>query len=153
VERTVFSHGDGEVTPQQLDFYESAQTLYLPKAKEGAFLEMRLAVSKPEPLRLLLNMTQSYDFGIYQPYLDGVKVGEPLDFYSPEIRNQEYHLLDFWPEAGSHTLRLECVGKNAASTGHYAGLESVRLRERRPRVAQYAHDKAKDWKKEQILYR
>ena len=61
-------------------------------------------------------------------------------------------MLDFWPDPGRYTLRLECVGKNPASQGYYVGLESVRLRERRPRVAEFGHDKDKDWRKEQALY-
>ena len=65
----------------------------------------------------------------------------------------EEHLLDFWPDPGKYTLRLECIGKNQLSTGYYCGLESVRLRERRPRVFQMGWDKDKDWKKNPVLYR
>src|SRR5262249_9629624 len=107
---------------------------------------------KREPLRLLLNMTKSYDFGRYQAFLNGVKLGEPMDLYSARIENEEIHLLDFWPEPGSYTLRLECVGKQAQSSGYYLGVESVRLRERRPRVFDYGHDRNKDWKRNPELY-
>jgi hypothetical protein len=145
-------HGAGSVTKQQLDLYEDAQLLYMPKSQENAWLQIPIEVEKKEPLRLLLNATKSYDFGRYQAYLDGVKVGGPMDFYSTELESQEYHLLDLWPDAGKHVLKLECVGKNPASTGYYLGLESVRLRERRPRVTQMGHDRDKDWKKEPKLY-
>jgi hypothetical protein len=67
--------------------------------------------------------------------------------------NTEFHLLDFWPEPGDYTLRLECVGKHPASQGYFLGLESVRLRERRPRVAEYGHDRDRDWRTNPILYR
>jgi hypothetical protein len=109
-------------------------------------------VAKKEPLRLLLNMTKSFDFGQYQASLDGVKLGGVLDLYGATIANEEFHLLDFWPDAGKHTLRLECVGKAPQSQGYYLGLESVRLRERRPRVTEYGHEKEKDWRKERKLY-
>jgi hypothetical protein len=66
--------------------------------------------------------------------------------------SKEYHLLDFWPEPGKYALRLECVGKNAESGGYYLGMESVRLRERRPRVKKYGHDKDKDWREKPMLY-
>jgi hypothetical protein len=49
-------------------------------------------------------------------------------------------------------LRLECVGQNQASARHYLGIESVRLRERRPRVAKYGHNKDKDWRENPVLY-
>ena len=146
-------HGEGRTTRQQLELYEGAQLLYMPAAQEKAWLEIPFQVAKKEPLRLLLNVTKSYDFGRYQPYLNGVKLGGPIDLYSADLTSQEVHLLDFWPDPGKYTLRLECVGKAAASTGYYLGMESVRLRERRPRVLQYAHDRDKDWRKEQQLYR
>ena len=75
--------------------------------------------------------------GIYQAYLDDVPVGKPIDLYNDKVDNFEYHLLDFWPEPGKYTFTLECVGKNPKSQGMNLGLESVRLRECRSRVAKY----------------
>ncbi len=146
-------HGPGETMLQRLDLYDGAQLLYKPKQPEDAWIEIPFEVKKKEPLRLLLALTKSYDFGKYQAFLDGVKLGEPVDLYSAEIASTEHHLLDFWPEPGVHTLRLECTGKNPLSTGYYLGIESVRLRERRPRVAEYGHEKNDDWKKKPVLYR
>ena len=146
-------HGAGQVQPQKLpELYEAEQMLYMPPSQENAWIEIPFTVTQKEPLRLLLNMTTSYDFGRYQASLDGVPLRGPLDFYTPEIESREFHLLDFWPEPGLYTLRLECVGKNHLSAGHYLGLESVRLRERRPRVLQMGHDREKDWRKDPKLY-
>lgn len=145
-------HGEGTVSTQELDLYAGAQLLYQPKAQEGAWLEIPIEVKEKEPLRLVLNMTTSYDFGTYQAYLDGVKLGGPIDLYSAEVKNTEVHLLDFWPDPGKHTLRLECVGKNPISRGYFLGIESVRLRERRPRVKTWGWDKDKDWKVKPTLY-
>jgi hypothetical protein len=145
-------HGAGDVQNQQLGLYEGPQMLYMPKAQADAWVEVPFTVKEKEPLRLVLNATTSYDFGRYQPYLDGVKLGGPIDLYSADVESREVHLLDFWPEPGEHVLRLECVGKNPRSDGYFLGLESVRLRERRPRVKQMGHDKDKDWKKDPKLY-
>jgi hypothetical protein len=145
-------HGEGEATRQQLDFYEGPQMLYHALKAEGAWIEIPFEVKKKEPLRLLLNMTKSYDFGRYQASLNGLKLRGALDFYSAKTTAEEFHLLDFWPEPGPYTLRLECVGKNPQSGGYYLGLESVRLRERRPRVAEWGHDKNKDWRQKPTLY-
>ena len=60
--------------------------------------------------------------------------------------------MDFWPDPGAYVLRLECVGKNSDSRGHYIGVNSVRLRERRPRVKTFGYDESKDWRQEQVLY-
>jgi len=138
---------------QTLKIYPDAHLLYKPQKKEGAWIEIPFEIKKKEPLRLVLVMTRSYDFGKYQAYLNGVKLAGVMDLYNEEILSREYHLLDFWPEPGKYTLRLDCVGKNSISAGHYLGIESVRLRERRPRVTEYAHDKDKDWRKDPILYK
>lgn len=140
-------HGEGGVQSQDLDIFSHSQMLYMPKSEKNAFLEIPFTVKEKEPLRLLLNSCNSYDFGIYQPYLNGVKLGGPVDFYAAQVVDKEIHLLDFWPEPGNYTLRLECVGKNPASQGFFLGLESVRLRERRPRVKALGFDKDVDWRK------
>lgn len=147
------SHGSGPVRKQQLSLYDKPHVLYQALTAEDAWIEMPFTVERKEPLRLLVNMTTSYDFGRYQAYLNGVKLGEVLDLYSAEIKNRECHLLDFWPEPGDYALRLECVGKNAASQGYFLGIESLRLRGRRARVAEYGHDKNKNWSQDPKLYR
>ncbi len=145
-------HGPGEATAQNLDLYPNGHLLYKPQQQENAWLEIPFEVQKKEPLRLLLALTHANDYGRYQASLNGVKLGRPMDLYSKEVSTREHHLLDFWPDPGKYTLRLECVGKNAASTGYYLGLESVRLRERRPRVTDYHHDQGKDWRTNPVLY-
>ncbi|WCJ61096.1 DUF2961 domain-containing protein [Fontisphaera persica] len=146
-------HGAGDAISQRLAVHETPQMLYRPPSASNAWVEIPFTVTNKEPLRLLLRGTTSYDFGRYQPYLNGIKLGGPLDFYSAEIAAREFHLLDFWPEPGRYVLRLEAVGQNPQSQGCYLGLESVRLRERRPRVQAYGHDKDKDWRKAPQLYR
>jgi len=145
-------HGTGNAVVQQLALYPDKQMLYRAKNAEDAWVEIPFEVKKKEPKRLLLVMTRSYDFGKYQAYLNGMKLGGVMDLYNEEIISREYHMLDFWPEPGKYTLRLECVGKNPASSGYCLGMESVRLRERQRRVIDYGHDKDKDWRKKPVLY-
>ena len=146
-------HGTGSVTAQALGFYSRPQLFYRPESAEGAWLEFPLEVKEKEPLRLLIQATQAEDYGRYQAYLDGTRLGEVMDFYQSTLESSEYHLLDFWPEPGRHTLRLECVGRSPQSSGYFCGIESVRLRERRPRVRDMAHDRDKDWRSDPRLYR
>jgi len=147
------NHGAGSVTTQHLNVHEGKQLLYMSKQADGAFLEIPFEVKKKEPLRLLLNMTKANDYGKYQASLNGVKLGGVIDLYNAKIVDEEVHLLDFWPEPGTYTLRLDCVGKNSQSEGYYCGIESVRLRQRRPRVTEMAHEKNNDWKTKPQLYR
>ncbi len=145
-------HGAGKAVAQKLGLYEQEQLLYTPEQQGNAWVEIPFEVKKKEPKRLLLVLTQSNDFGKYQAYLNGIKLGGVIDLYSKDIGSREVHLLDFWPDPGEYRLRLECVGKNPLSQGYYLGIESVRLRERRPRVTEYGHDKDKDWKTKPLLY-
>ncbi len=151
--------GSGSAELQSLGLYEVPQALFKPINPTLAYFEIPFQIKEKEPLRLILNMTTSYDFGSYQAYLlapekagssemKKFKLGGPMDLYSKEVENREFQFLDFWPELGMYKVRLECVGKNALSTGHLMGIESVRLRERRPRVKQMGWDKDKDWRKE-----
>jgi hypothetical protein len=146
-------HGTGSVTAQVLGLYPRPQLFYRPESAEGAWLEIPFDVQEKEPLRLLIQATQAEDYGRYQAYLDGTRLGEVMDFYQSTLESAEYHLLDFWPEPGRHTLRFECVGRSPQSSGYYCGIESVRLRERRPRVREMAHDRDKDWRTDPKLYR
>jgi hypothetical protein len=75
-----------------------------------------------------------------------------MDFYSPTVEGREFHFLDFWPEPGTYTLKLTCVGKNHLSSGYGLLVESVRLRERRPRVKAFGYDKDNDWRTNPIYY-
>ncbi|HSW01630.1 MAG TPA: hypothetical protein VLI39_15785 [Sedimentisphaerales bacterium] len=44
------------------------------------------------------------------------------------------------------------MGKSPVSSGYYLGIESVRLRERRPRVVEYNHVPTEDWRTKPTLY-
>jgi hypothetical protein len=146
-------HGDGECRVQtNLGFYPSGQLFYKPEQSDDAWVEIPFRIDEKKPSRLLLKITRADDYGIYRAKLNGISIGQPMDCYSDHVSDWEWHLLDFWPEPGDYTLRLECTGKNPRSSGYYLGVESVRLRERRPRVSQYAHEKDTDWKTKPRLH-
>jgi len=129
------------------------QLLFKPKSRADGWVEFSFEVKEKEPLRLVLDLTRSYDYGVYQPLLNGVKLGEPLDLFQPGTDVREFHIMDFWPDPGPYRLRLECVGKNKDASGYNIGVNAVRLRERRPRVKAFGYDKDLDWRKQQVLYR
>jgi hypothetical protein len=148
-------HGAGNARVQKgaLWLATGGQLFFEPESKREGWVEIPFEVQEKEPLRLVLELTRSYDYGVYQPILNGVKLGEPLDLYRPGTDLWEFHLMDFWPDPGAYRLRLECVGKNQDSSGYKIGVNAVRLRERRPRVKAFGYDRDKDWRKEQVLYR
>ncbi len=77
-------HGKGTALVQQGARYleSGGQLLFKPQTKEDGWVEFSFEVKEKEPLRLLLELTRSYDYGVWQPILNGVKLGEPLDLYS-----------------------------------------------------------------------
>jgi len=127
--------------------------LFVPlDSQHEAKFEVMFHVVEKEPLRLLINVAKGPNMGVFTVSLDGVAMGEEMDFYSPHVEQREYHFLDFWPEPGSYTLTLTCIGKNHLSAGSDLLIESVRLRERRPRVKEMALDKDNDWGSNPIFY-
>jgi hypothetical protein len=146
-------HGGGEISRTTDEATGEDVLLYRPARQAGAWLEFPIEVAAKEPLRLEVEARRLPDGGLYQAFLDGVKVGRPLDFRARGSSEDVFPLLDFWPEPGRHVLRLECVGQSGGgSEGFACGIASVRLLERRPRVAEYGHDKDKDWQKAPRLY-
>ena len=142
----------GTATVQEdLEFYMGGQLLLSP-AGEQASVEIPFTVTEKKPTRLLLAVTKAPDYGIWQAYLNGIKIGAPMNLYDPAVKDWEHHLLDFWPDPGKYVLELRLVGKDQRSTGKMLGIESVRLRERRPRVTGFAFDKERDSKTNPVLY-
>ncbi|NLE36804.1 MAG: DUF2961 domain-containing protein, partial [Pirellulaceae bacterium] len=146
-------HGRGRVRMVgSACYYDTDRVLeFTPKSRGDAWVELTLDVKKKEPLRLILFLERSPESGIYQATLDGVKVGRPIDLYGAKREIDDYQLMDFWPEPGKYTLRLECVGRNHLSSGDQLRINSARLRERRPRVKEIGFLKDHDWRSNPIL--
>lgn len=141
-----------EIEVQDLPEHFDNPILRVPGAAgEGAF-EIGIEVQEKEPLRLLINVAVGPDLGIFQASLDGIRLREPMDFYKAAYEDREFHLLDFWPEPGTYTFRLEPIGKNHLASDRGLAIESVRLRGRRPRVKDMGHDRDKDWRAEPKYY-
>jgi len=146
-------HGRGKTSLYAKDEYMEVEGLlrFTPESVEEGWLEFPFEVQRKEPLRLVLVLERSKYSGIYQPILNGVKLRKPLDLYNEDFDIHEFQVMDFWPEPGKYTLRLECVGQNIDANGNRIGVNSIRLRERRPRVERIGYLKDHDWRKEQIL--
>ncbi|MFO7616464.1 MAG: glycoside hydrolase family 172 protein [Bacteroidales bacterium] len=139
------------VIQDNLDHYMDGQLLLAPTS-DRASVVIPFTVGEKKPTRLLVAVTKAPDYGIWQAYLNGIKVGPTMNLYDKAVKEWEHHLLDFWPDPGEYRLELRLVGKDHFSSGNLLGIESVRLRERRPRVAEFAYDRDNDWKAEPKLY-
>lgn len=107
--------------------------LFFDGREVGASLTTRFEIAEKSYRRLIVSLTHSYDFGVYDLYFDGEKLGDSRDLYSAEVAVREHHLGDRALEPGPHVLKLVCVAKNPLSKGFRAGLDSIRLRSRSTR--------------------
>jgi len=103
--------------------------LWWVRNKPGNRLELALPVRSTGTYRLLIQLTKANDYAIVQLGLDGRKLGEPIDLYSPQVvptgaMDMGVHELT----AGQHRLTFEIVGANPkASKRHMVGLDYVKL--------------------------
>lgn len=79
---------------------------------------------------LFLSHCLSSDYGIFDIYVDGQKLRTNLNMFgTPLRRSGAVRLGAVSLAAGTHTLTLTCVGKNAASRGYYGSIDCITLRE------------------------
>lgn len=105
--------------------------LWWTQAKPGDKLELALPVEKTGSYRIKMNLTKARDYGIVQLYLDGKKLGGPVDLYNPQV--VPTGAIDFKIrrlEKGNHNLTVEIVGANEKALKQYMfGLDYVLLEE------------------------
>jgi len=94
----------------------------------GDKLELSLPVDKAGNYRLVMHNTRASDYGVFQFYLDGEKLGEPLDLYSAENITRLVTLGARQLSLGGHRLTIEIAGTNPAAKPRYMlGLDYLRL--------------------------
>ncbi|MGA2662054.1 MAG: glycoside hydrolase family 172 protein, partial [Verrucomicrobiota bacterium] len=98
-------------------------------AKPGDKLDLALPIGKTGRFRVSLQLTRAPDYGIVQPYLDGQKLGEPIDLYHGSVVPTGALALGRRDlAAGQHKLTLEIVGANPKAIPSYmAGLDYIKL--------------------------
>ncbi|MCX6892260.1 MAG: hypothetical protein NTX51_12145 [Verrucomicrobia bacterium] len=98
-------------------------------AKPGDKLDLALPVQKAGTYTLGVQFTKAPDYGIVQLYLDGQKLGVPLDTFRPAVRLNDMVRLDPMAlTAGEHKLTIEITGANAKAIKSYmVGLDYVKL--------------------------
>jgi nicotinamidase-related amidase len=108
--------------------WSGGQQLWWRDARPGDRLELLLPVATAGRYQLVMHGTRAFDYGICQFWLDGEKLGEPLDLYSKENIDQSATLTTRTFQAGDHVLTAEMVGSNPAGKArHMLGLDYLRL--------------------------
>lgn len=98
-------------------------------AKPGDRLDLKLPVAKAGKFRLSGQFTKAPDYAIAQLYLDGEKLGQPIDLYHESVIPSGLLALGLRElTAGEHKLSLEIVGANDKAVKSYmVGLDYVKI--------------------------
>jgi len=129
----VLNEPKGDVQTQDLTHFKGSWTdndhLWWTGAKPGDKLELAVPVKAAGKYRLSAVMTKARDYGIVQLYLDGLKLGSPVDLYNPNVIPTEPIALGTHDlTAGEHRLTVEIIGANEAAVKAYMfGLDQVIL--------------------------
>lgn len=109
--------------------YSNGAHLWWTSAKPGDKLELALPFKKPGKFDIKVRLTKARDYGIVQFYLNGEKVGAPVDLYNPDVVGMnEFVLVTKDLPAGDHKLAVEIVGANdKAEKSYMFGLDYVRV--------------------------
>ncbi len=108
--------------------WSSGKQLFFTPQSSGSLLELRFNVPEDGLYIMKGDITHSWDYGIWQAYLDDKPIGGKINLYSPTVQTKRLKFGVVELSAGEHTFRFLCQGKSDSSTGYYFGIDGVYLR-------------------------
>ena len=75
---------------------------------------------------LRFGFTKAPDYGRFEVYLDGAKIGDTVDLFDQKVVPAD-HKVSADIKTGPHVLQFKCVGKNDQSIRHFFGLDYVEV--------------------------
>ena len=125
----------GNVAEQQGAWSGGGQVFWT-AAEADQWLTVPFEVEEDGIYQIVLFLTHSYDYGIFQIELDGAPLMKPLDLYNSSVTTHEHALPPQTLSDGRHTLTFRNVGTSDRSKGYYFGLDAMRLSKQNPPSAQ-----------------
>ena len=102
--------------------------LFVRLREKGDFIDLGIPpFVEPGKYLLKARLVTSWDYAVVRVEFNGTPMGQPVDTYSPRIGARSVVLGDVEVRPGRNILRVEAVGRNPASAGHYAGIDAVML--------------------------
>jgi hypothetical protein len=74
---------------------------------------------------LMLILTHSFNYGVFEFVLDGKPLGPPLDLYNSAVTMKEHLFPRLELAAGRHELTVRNKGKHPDSKGYFMGLDGM----------------------------
>ncbi len=123
----------GNARTQEMYGYEGKWSneghLWWTDAKPGDTLDLAIPVEKTSSYRIKMQLTKAIDYGVVQLYLDGKKLGDPVNLFNQNVAATG--VLDMGVHKlikGQHTLQAKIVGADdRAVKGYMFGLDYVTL--------------------------
>ena len=109
--------------------WKNDDQLWWTRAKPGDKLELGFTVDKSGKYQVSVLLTKARDYAIVQLYLDGNKIGEPIDLYNPDVvPTGPISLGTHELSKGEHRMTVEIVGANEKAIKAYMfGLDRIVL--------------------------
>ena len=96
--------------------------------RPGDKLNMAVPVASAGRYEVKLQVAYAHNCGTFQFYLDGQKLGEPVDLYNKlTFLSGEKPSGEFELSAGEHTLTAEVLGRHPGAVNYQLGLDYVKL--------------------------
>lgn len=119
---------EGQAIKQELFGWSGGAQLFYTPQKSPASLAIKFNVQRAGKYFVMLSFTKSWDYGIYQAYLNNRPVGKPADLYSSDVVLALPLKLGIHDLAeGQNEIRFELLKKNESSGGYYFGLDVIEL--------------------------
>jgi len=135
--KIIAKSGDFSAAPQALwkeHTYSGDAHLWVQATKPGDWIELEVPFENSGSRRVILHLTKSWDYAIVQPFIDGVKAGDPIDTFNGSARDigatGPIDLGAFDLRGKAFVLRLEVVSSNSAAegSGTFFGLDGIEVK-------------------------
>ena len=125
----------GNPQRQEMDgygpYWSGDAHLWWTDAKPGDKLDLAVPVQKAGVYRLKMQLTKAIDYGIVQLYLDGKKLGGPIDLYNDGVVATGVLDMGIYElDKGEHKLTVQITGANEMAVKSYMfGMDYLLLEE------------------------
>lgn len=127
---SVAKASEGAIDLQELGGASGGKHLWWRPATEGQVLTLPVDVKDSGTYELLLLLTASWDYGVFDVQLDGKSLGKSVDLYKSTVQSIETAYMDVPIAAGAHILSFVNRGKNSDSKGYLLGFDGYLLTHR-----------------------
>lgn len=118
---------EGPVDAQELGTSSGGKQLFWRPTTEGQTLTVPFDVAEKGTHGMVLLLTQSWDYGVYEVSLDDKPLGKPVNLYKKNVVSLERFFPPTEFEAGAHKLTFKNVGRDKLSEGYFFGFDALML--------------------------